>query len=38
MYPKLEEVLEQPIHATLTDNLAMYLDEGLTCMAELIYN
>ena len=38
MYPKLEEVLEQPIHATLTDDQANYFDEGLTCMAELIYN
>ena len=38
MYPKLEEVLELTIHSSLTDLLTMYTDEGLTCLAELIYN
>lgn len=38
MYPKLEEVLEQPIAATLTSQLTTSTDEGLTCLAELVYN
>ena len=38
MYPQLEEILEQPILATLNDYGTESTDEGLTCLCELIYN
>ena len=38
MYPQLEQVLEQPINTTLQDKFTVSTDEGLTCLAELIYN
>ena len=38
MYPQLEQILEQPILATLNDYGTDSTDEGLTCLCELIYN
>jgi len=38
LYPQLEEILEQPIIATLTDPQAMSVEEGLSCLSELLYN
>lgn len=38
LYPQLEEILEQPIIATLTDPQATSVDEGLSCLSELLYN
>jgi hypothetical protein len=38
IYPQLEEILEQPIIATLTDQQATSVDEGLSCLSELLYN
>ena len=38
VYPALEEILEQPILATLNDHGTESTDEGLTCLCELAYN
>ena len=38
LYPQLEVILEQAIYATLSENGMTAADEGLTCIAELVYN
>lgn len=38
LYPQLEQILEQPIYTCLSDPSGASADEGLTCVAELIYN
>jgi hypothetical protein len=38
LYPELEVILEQPLILTLTDPLATSVDEGLSCLSELLYN
>ena len=38
LYPQLEQVLQQPIYETLTDIESASTDEGLTCLAELLYH
>ena len=38
LYPQLEEILEQPIIATLTDPQGTSVEEGLSCLSELLYN
>ena len=38
MYPKLEEVLKQPIYETLNDIETSSTDEGLTCLTYLLYH
>ena len=38
LYPQLENVLKQPIYETLNDQDTASTDEGLTCLAELLYH
>jgi hypothetical protein len=38
LYPQLETVLETALHTTLSPEGMSSVDEGLTCIAELIYN
>lgn len=38
LYPQLEQVLQQPIYETLIDIETTSTDEGLTCLAELLYH
>lgn len=38
LYPQLEEVLEQPLLATLTENGQCAVEDGITCISELLYN
>ena len=38
LYPRLEQALQQPILATLQDVDTASTDEGLTCLAELLYH
>lgn len=38
IYPELEAILEHPIKLSLTEAGATSVDEGLSCIAELIYN
>eukprot|EP00347_Sterkiella_histriomuscorum_P021385 403334157 len=38
LYPQLEEILEQPLFATLSPVGEMSTSEGLTCISELLYN
>lgn len=38
LYPQLEAILEQPIIMALSDPLATSVDEGLSCLSELLYN
>lgn len=38
IYPQLEEILIHPITMTLTDPQAVSVEEGLSCLSELLYN
>jgi hypothetical protein len=38
LYPELEAILEQPILISLSEQGSTSADEGLSCIAELIYN
>lgn len=38
LYPQLEEILEPALYVTLSEEGMSSTDEGLTCIAELIYN
>lgn len=38
LYPQLEEILEQPLQATFTEAGQMSVEEGITCLSELLYN
>lgn len=38
LYPQLEELLEKPIEATFTEAGASSIEDGITCLAELLYN
>lgn len=38
LYPQLEEILEQPLMATLTEHGQSSVEEGIACIAELLYN
>ena len=38
LYPQLEQCLQQTIYETLNDEDTVSTDEGLTCLAELLYN
>lgn len=38
LYPQLEGVLERALYTTLSHDGMSSVDEGLTCIAELIYN
>lgn len=38
LYPQLEQILENSLHLTLTEECETQTEEGLTCIAELIYN
>ena len=38
LYPQLEEILEEAIYMSLSEAGSSSTDEGLTCIAELLYN
>ena len=38
LYPQLEQILEQSLFVTLTDEGESQIEEGLSCIAELIFN
>lgn len=38
LYPQLEEILEQPLLVTLSEAGCSSVEEGLTCISELLYN
>jgi hypothetical protein len=38
LYPQLEEILEKPIEVTLTEAGVSSIEDGLYCLAELLYN
>ena len=38
LYPQLEEILEQALYTSLSEAAEICADEGLTCIAELLYN
>lgn len=38
LYPQLEEILERPLELTLTEIGQSSVEEGLTCISELLYN
>ena len=38
LYPQLEEIIEKPIAATFTENGATSIEEGITCLSEILYN
>ena len=38
LYPQLEVILEKSIYICLSDENETQVDEGLSCVAELIYN
>jgi len=38
LYPQLEEILEEPLKFTFTEEGSMSVEEGITCISELLYN
>ena len=38
LYPQLEEILEQPLQLTLTEAGASAVEDGISCISELLYN
>lgn len=38
LYPQLEQLLKQPIIESIRDPAGNSVDEGLTCLSELLYN
>jgi hypothetical protein len=38
LYPQLEEILIEPLLITLTEQGSSSVEEGLTCLSELLYN
>ena len=38
LYPQLEEILEKPIEMTFTEAGVSSIEDGITCLAELLYN
>jgi len=38
LYPQLEELLEKPIEITFTEVGCSSIEDGITCLAELLYN
>jgi hypothetical protein len=38
LYPQLEVILEQALYTSLSEAAEICADEGLTCIAELLYN
>lgn len=38
MYPHLEEILEKPIEVTFTEAGVASIEDGIDCLAELLYN
>jgi hypothetical protein len=38
LYPQLEELLEKPIEVTFTDAGCSSIEDGITCLSELLYN
>ena len=38
LYPRLEELLEKPIEITFTEAGASSIEDGITCLSELLYN
>lgn len=38
LYPQIEELLERPIEATFTEAGSSSIEEGITCLSEILYN
>jgi hypothetical protein len=38
LYPQLEVILERPIEVTFTEAGCSSIQDGITCLAELLYN
>ena len=38
LYPQLEELLEKPIEVTFTEAGVSSIEDGITCLSELLYN
>jgi hypothetical protein len=38
LYPELEQILEKPIEVTFTEAGVSSIEDGITCLAELLYN
>lgn len=38
LYPELEQILEKPIEVTFTEAGSSSIEDGITCLAELLYN
>ena len=38
LYPELEVILEEPLKLTFTEEGSMSVEEGITCLSELLYN
>jgi hypothetical protein len=37
LYPQLEEILDEPLRATFSDNGKMYVEEGISILSHLLY-